>query len=626
MEFHDYKKLVSEIKIGKSLPDSIYVHESAIRHIPPELVEIAFIFIDRFKIPDGSWNLIKFHKRDFKITLLNYPKFEDECYPSLQYSYTIDLLKNAVREANYSKSDNPPILHRKETFVSENYPMYEEFKEITQEGEKIGLYKNTKNIGFRKSWGRLISSKGYYLDNAGRLCPKYNGTEVKENTPQIFPEIERHKTAIDRNRLSATMQILVRHDYLNGDFTVFDYGCGKGDDLHELEAHGITCYGWDPVYRPDTVIGNCDIVNLGYVINVIENKQERTEAILNAWKYTKKLLIVSAMIAGEALTGKYMPYKDGVITSRNTFQKYYSQSELRSYLETTLDENVVAVGKGIFIIFKDKIEEQKFLLKRQHISRNWRQITTRELTTPANRLTEDLIKSNQPLFDHFWETCLDLGRLPVNTEFDFSNEIRKIAGSHTKAFQALLNFYDKSAFEQSKIKRREDLIVYFSLGLFGRSRPQSKMPDSLKRDIKEFFTTYTDALDEARTTLFSVGRIEVIRNACTSASALICCGHLEEGRSFTFHRNYLNDLPVELRIYVGCAAQLYGDIDNFDLIKAHIRSGKVSLMRYDEWDKDIPMLLERVKIKLREQDIDIFDYSGEYEPQPLCDKRRYLIS
>ena len=32
------------------------------------------------------------------------------------------------------------------------------------------------------------------------------------------------------------MQILARHDYLNGDQSILDYGCGKGDDIRELEA------------------------------------------------------------------------------------------------------------------------------------------------------------------------------------------------------------------------------------------------------------------------------------------------------------------------------------------------------------------------------------------------------
>ncbi len=99
---------------------------------------------------------------------------------------------------------------------------------------------------------------------------------------------------------------------------------------------------------------------------------------------------------------------------------------------------------------------------------------------------------------------------------------------------------------------------------------------------------------------------------------------MDEGHSFTFNKSQLGELPSELRIYIACATQLYGDIDDFQLIKAHITSGKVSLMRYDDWSQDEPLLLERVKIKLRELDIDFFDYSGKFEPVPLTNKSSFV--
>ena len=117
-----------------------------------------------------------------------------------------------------------------------------------------------------------------------------------------------------------------------------------------------------------------------------------------------------------------------------------------------------------------------------------------------------------------------------------------------------------------------------------------------------------------------MGNPITIDNACKTAYEQLGCGFMEQGHSFTFHKKHLGELPAELRIYIACATQLYGDIDEFELIKAHIRSGKVSLMRYDDWSKDEPLLLERVKIKLRELDIDFFDYSGEFEPVPLLNR------
>ena len=120
-----------------------------------------------------------------------------------------------------------------------------------------------------------------------------------------------------------------------------------------------------------------DLVNIGFVINVIEDREERIEAVQLAFELADKLLVVSAMIAGDAHIQKFTPYKDGVITSLNTFQKYFSQSELQGFIENTLDENAIAVGPGIFFIFKDKLEEQLFLASRQTRHHSWKQITTR---------------------------------------------------------------------------------------------------------------------------------------------------------------------------------------------------------------------------------------------------------
>ena len=330
------------------------------------------------------------------------------------------------------------------------------------------------------------------------------------------------------------------------------------------------------------------------------------------------------MIAGDSVISQFTPYKDGVVTSRKTFQKYYAQSEFRSFLETSLGENAIAVGQGIFIIFKDKIEEQFFLLERQHIKRDWQQKTQRELQSREISIKKDLIDKHVDLFTDFWETSLELGRIPSNNEFEFSDQIRRVAGSHNKAHQALVTHFGKELFAEAQQKRKEDLLVYFALGLFEKRKPQTLMPESLKRDIKAFYSSYNDALKEARNALFSVGNPILIEEACVKAYEKLKCGEFNEGHDYIFHKDYLGDLPTELRIYVGCATQLYGDLEGIQLIKTHMTSGKVSLMSYKDWEGDTPYLIERIKIKMRDQDIDFFDYVGEFQPQPLLNKAIYF--
>ena len=54
---------------------------------------------------------------------------------------------------------------------------------------------------------------------------------------------------------------------------------------------------------------------------------------------------------------------------------------------------------------------------------------------------------------------------------------------------------------------------------------------------------------------------------------------------------------------------LYGDIDDADLVKIHLQSGKLTLLKYEDYDASpLPKLKQRIKIRLRDQDIEFFDY------------------
>lgn len=94
-----------------------------------------------------------------------------------------------------------------------------------------------------------------------------------------------------------------------------------------------------------------------------------------------------------------------------------------------------------------------------------------------------------------------------------------------------------------------------------------------------------------------------------------------------FHKNYIDALPLLLRVYVGAALQMYGELDDtIDLIKIHINSGKLTLTHYDDFDKSVPYLVERTKIKMADQSIDFFDYVEESRRPPLLNKHLLLDS
>ena len=96
-------------------------------------------------------------------------------------------------------------------------------------------------------------------------------------------------------------------------------------------------------------------------------------------------------------------------------------------------------------------------------------------------------------------------------------------------------------------------------------------------------------------------------------------------RSFQFDARLTERLTGPLRALIGCAEQLYGEIEDVDQVKIHIQSSKITLLRYEHYaDVPLPRLRERIKIDLREQDIRFFHYDGNEIPQFLYMKSRRM--
>jgi len=65
-----------------------------------------------------------------------------------------------LKRRDYSDSDNPPILHRKEQFVLNEDPLRPKYEGLTQQEEAKGLYEQPSQIGTRKAWQALLDQKG----------------------------------------------------------------------------------------------------------------------------------------------------------------------------------------------------------------------------------------------------------------------------------------------------------------------------------------------------------------------------------------------------------------------------------------------------------------------------------
>lgn len=573
-----------------------------------------------------DYNVVKYDAKSQMLSLLWYPGFFSEPFPALERSYRIDLNTQRVEKRSYQSSLNPPILHRKELFLSDNDPHIPQFRELTATAEQLGLFENPIRIGFKQAWENLIAEKGFQLVDH-QLVPIGNLESIDEQVfdPVQSTNIARHLTALTRSNLSAPMQCLARHGFLDGTLSVFDYGCGKGDDIRNLSANSIPVSGWDPHYAPDQPKQTADIVNLGFVINVIENYQERIEALLGAYALTQQVLVVSAMLFNQnALKGQ--AFNDGVITQRNTFQKYFTQTELKEFISDTLETDAIPVAPGIFFVFKDQQAEQRFLLNRQRNHRNILRLSQRPSIPSLPKLSRNEKKylNFKHVLDSLWQQTLELGRLPEKTEIAQLIELTQGFGTVNKALRFMLDQFDEAVLEQARQSRIEDLLTYFALQTFSRRKPYKHLDPSLQKDIKAFFGDYKNATETAQTVLFQISHAELIISACQQAAEQ-GLGYLDENEALHLHSSSVAQLPALLRIYIGCATVLYGDIEQTDLIKIHSQSGKLSLMRYDDFqNQPLPLLLERVKINLREQTFDLYQYGEEYELTYLYLKSRYI--
>lgn len=129
------------------------------------------------------------------------------------------------------------------------------------------------------------------------------GRRLREAMEAAAQPIAMYKTAIGRTTLSRPIRLALIDGILTENARLFDYGCGRGDDLRILDAMGYQGSGWDPVHRPEHDTAPAPIVNLGYVVNVIENPQERRETLRRAWSLAEQVLIVSARLTGRS--GQY---------------------------------------------------------------------------------------------------------------------------------------------------------------------------------------------------------------------------------------------------------------------------------------------------------------------------------
>ncbi len=600
--FEQISLLMHQSTIGKHLPNNLYVHISGLKYLEP-LIQKYEKKARKIIQNDVDFNLVKFNLQEEKISYLSYPHFDDNPHPILSKSLVVNVQDLTTKTIDYTQSENPPILHRKETCVNQDYADYQKFSHLTTTEEKLGLLDNPRYIGTQKEWQQLLNDHCLHFVDHFLACNL-------ANNPQEFIDIERHRAAITRNSLSRPVRLALEAGLFTPQTSFFDYGCGHGSDLKIMAENGYKSRGWDPHYSPETSWENADVVNLGYIINVIENVAERREALMKAWSLTLDILIVSAQVLIDDRQRGYLAYGDGVITQRNTFQKYYEQEELKIYIEQVLKEEAIPIGLGVFLVFRNRDKANNFRASRFHS-----RMRSPRILTPVKKFA-DYQSILTPLMDFYRER----GRLPIKGELPEEEAIRIEFRSFKQAFKTILQVTQEKEWDQIADQRRQDILMYLALSRFGERPSVRQLPLLLKNDIKRLFGSYQAACFLADEMLISVGNLNIIRQICQE----IDMGKTFE-KSFLIHIKMLNYLPSLLRLYEGCASRTIGRMESANLVRFYFTEPKISYLWVPDFDsKKRPQVASIMTISLQDLKVKYRDFSLEKNAPVIKDKHLLL--
>ncbi len=419
--------------------------------------------------------------------------------------------------------------------------------------------------------------------------------------------IERQRTALHRTSLSRPVVRGLEDQLIGPGKRFFDYGCGRGGDVRRLQNIEIEAFGFDPNFFPNQGLQPAEVVNLGYVVNVIEDPEERKSVLRTAWDLATELLIVSARLQAESKGLEGRSCGDGVITGRETFQKFFTQEELREWIDAELGVASVAAEPGIFYAFRDPRQAQEYLLNRVRRHR-------------PGRRRDVVFQAHQELLEEFMEFVEDHGRVPRAGEFAREAELREQVGSPRQAFQVIRAVTAEERWDRARLGRYEELLVYLALSRFQRRPRFSELPDTAQHDIKEFFGSYKDACAQADRALFAIGEQERIADGIRAASI-----GKRMPETLYVHVSALPQMPTVLRVLEGCARELLGTVADATVIKFDTQRPRVVYLQYPDFDEDPhPRLHGAYLVALDSLETDFADYSERDNPPILHRKERFV--
>lgn len=429
--------------------------------------------------------------------------------------------------------------------------------------------------------------------------------------------VHRHRTAMVRHTLSQPMSLAVRHGMVRPGVTVFDYGCGQGDDVRALASAGVEAAGWDPHFAPRMPRHDAEIVNLGFVLNVIEDPAERLVAVKAAWALATRMLVVSVMIVGAVPVDGLRQFGDGYLTTRGTFQKYFQQAELKAMLTQTTGVEPIALAPGIFALFRSPEDEQDFLLER----RRGRRASTSAYRSnrPAKFAVARLQLADRiaTAIDAIAGFALERGRLPHPDELP--SDVHDLLAAERVSFaRAIEASHDACVstelFARAAAERREDLLVHQALNILNRSRTAARLSPAMVRDIRQHFGSQQQFGEQALEYLHALADPQRTVTAM-QRSAEAGLGAIDEDGRLVIDSERVAELEGVLRCYVGCALFLSGDIEQEHIVRFDPLRRRITLFSLTGRRHAFPATLMSIAVDLKRQDVSI-----RFDPRVLIRK------
>src|SRR5262249_38298526 len=108
-------------RIGKILPDALYVHRDGIERLDP-VIRVYEGCAPAYRGEVAGTNILKINRPSGKVSYLSYPEFDTDPHPALVRGVKLSLRTRDLDCYEYQDSSNPPVLHRKENFLTPDDP------------------------------------------------------------------------------------------------------------------------------------------------------------------------------------------------------------------------------------------------------------------------------------------------------------------------------------------------------------------------------------------------------------------------------------------------------------------------------------------------------------------------